>query len=82
MNWNIYIHQALFAFHAYLHSRLGTTPFYLQYRVEPILPSTSIVSKSVTQVEITEVAKHCQKHVLILEKYRFDMQDKYYEAMK
>ena len=30
MDWDIYICQVLFVFHAHPHSRLGTTPFYLQ----------------------------------------------------
>ena len=81
-NWDIYIRQALFAFHAHPHSRLGTTPFYLQHGVEPVLPSTSITSKPVTRMEIAEATEHRRKHVQNLEKYRSDMQDKYREAMK
>jgi len=51
--WDIYIRQALFAFRAHPHSRLGVTLFYLQYGIEPVLPSMSIVLKLVTCTEIT-----------------------------
>jgi len=40
-NWDLYIRKALFAFHAHFSQRLGCSPFYLQYGVEPVLPSTS-----------------------------------------
>jgi len=81
-NWDMYIRQALFAFHAHQHSRLGTTPFYLQHGVELILPSMSIVSKPVTRIEIAEAAEHRRKHVQNLGKYRSEIQDKYHKGME
>jgi len=81
-DWDIYIRQALFAFHAHPHSRLGVTPFYLQHGIEPVLPSTSVVSKPITRVEIAEAIERRQKHVQDLSKYRSEIQDRYRRAME
>ena len=42
-NWDLYLRRALFAFSAHKNSRLGCSPFYLQYGVEPILPSMATI---------------------------------------
>ena len=81
-DWDVYLPQALFAFHAHPHSRIGMTPFYLQHGVEPVLPSTETISKPITQVEISEAAEHRWKHVQDLSKYRSDAQVKYRQAME
>jgi len=36
--WDEYLPQALHAFHAHKNQRMGCSPFYLQYGVEPVLP--------------------------------------------
>ena len=81
-DWDLYLRQALFAFQAHTNTRLGATPFFLQYGTEPILPSTSIVSNPVTRVEIEEATEHRRKHVQDLSKYRTDAAKKYQEALE
>ena len=43
-DWDLYLRQALFTFHAHTNQRFGTTPFFLQFGVEPVLPSTSVAN--------------------------------------
>jgi len=78
----LYLRQALFAFHAHKNQRLGATPFYLQFGVEPVLPSTSIVNTPVTQVELAEAAEYRREHVQDLSKYRTDSAKKYQAALE
>ena len=81
-DWDIYLRQALFAYHAHAHSRIGATPFYLQHGTEPVLPSTAIVSKPIMNVEIAEALEHRRKHIQDLSKYRSKKQDLYRQAMQ
>jgi hypothetical protein len=69
-NWDEYLSQALLAFHAHKNQRMGCSPFYLQYGVEPVLPHASIVSSSTTALE-REIAKEDRRmRVQNLDKYR------------
>ena len=65
-DWDFYIRQALFAFSAHTNRQLGATPFYLQYGVEPVLPSTTSITESpLTRSERTEAStsqkRACQR---------------------
>jgi len=59
-DWDLYIEHATFAFHAHYNKRVGATPFYLQYGVEPVLPSQhrALQSHPVTGVEKEEERQH------------------------
>ena len=81
-DWDLYLRQALFAFHAHKNRRLGATPFYLQYGVEPVLPSTSIPNTPVTQVELAEAAEYRRHHVQDLSKHRTDAAKKYHTSLE
>ena len=47
-DWDLYLRQAIFAFHAHVNKRLSASPFYLQHGTEPVLLSTSVTSNPVT----------------------------------
>ena len=82
-DWDLYVRQGLFAFHAHYNSRLGCTPFYLQYGIEPKLPSQhSLTSKPLTDVERAKTKENCQQRVKDLGKYRTDAANRYMKAMK
>jgi hypothetical protein len=81
-DWDLYLRQALFAFHAHVNSRHGATSFYLQYGVEPVLPSSSISSKPITRVELDEALEHRRKHIQNLLKHRNEAAEKYKDAMQ
>ena len=74
--------QALFAFHAHKNQRLGATPFYLQYGVEPVLPSTPVAKTPVTQIELEEAAEYRRHYVQDLSKHRTDAAKKYHTALE
>jgi hypothetical protein len=81
-DWDLYLRQALFAFHAHENTRLGTTPFFLQHGVEPVLPSTSIERFPITPLELAEATDHRRKHVQNLRQYRAEAAEKYTAALK
>ena len=81
-DWDLYLRQALFAFHAHTNQRLGSTPFFLQFGVEPVLPSTSVVNTPLTRVELAEATEHRQKHVQDLSKYRTEAAERYRTALE
>ena len=81
-DWDLYLRQALFAFHAHKNQRLGSTPFYLQFGVEPILPSTAIANNPVTRVELAEAVEYRRGHVQDLSKHRTDAAKKYHAALE
>jgi len=81
-NWDLYLRQALFAFHAHKNERLGATPFYLQYGVEPVLPSTSVAKTPITQIELEEAAEYRRRHVQDLTKHRTEAAKKYHAALE
>lgn len=69
-NWYEYLPQALLAFHSHKNQRMGCSPFYLQYGMEPVLPHASIVSSSTTALE-RQIAKEDRRaSVQNLDKYR------------
>src|SRR5579859_7287815 len=69
-DWDLYLPQALLAFHAHRNQRLGCSPFYLQYGIEPVLPHESLITSPVTMIE-REIAKNDRRtKVHDLEKYR------------
>ena len=69
-DWDLYLPQALLAFHAHRNRRFGCSPFYLQYGIEPILPHESLITSPVNMIE-REIAKHDRRtKVQNLEKYR------------
>ena len=80
-DWDLFLRQAVFAFHAHKNQRLGATPFYLQFGVEPVLPSTSFASSPATRVELTEAAEYRREHVQDLSKHRTDAANKYLTAL-
>jgi transposase InsO family protein len=80
--WDEYIPQALLAFHAHRNQRMGCSPFYLQYGIEPVLPHSSIVSSPTTTLE-REVAKHDRRtRVQNLDKHRTEAADRYRAALE
>jgi len=82
MNWDLYLRQAVFAFHAHTNKRTGSSPFYLQHGVEPILPSTAFVSEPITRLELAEATEARRKYVQNLDKYRSDAQKRYQTALE
>ena len=81
-DWDLYLRQALFAFHAHINQRLGSSPFFLQFGVEPVLPSTTVVNAPLTRVELAEAAEYRREHVQDLSKYRVDAAKKYQAALE
>jgi hypothetical protein len=77
-NWDEYLDQALLAFHPHKNQRIGCSPFYLQYGVEPVLPHASIVSSSTTAPE-REIAKEDRQN---LDKYRTEAAQRYRDALE
>ena len=81
-DWDLYLPQALLAFHAHKNQRLGCSPFYLQYGIEPILPHESMITSPVTLIE-REIAKHDRRtKVQNLDKYRTEAADRYRAAIE
>ena len=82
-DWDLYIRQDLFVFHAHYNSQLGCTLFYLQYGIEPIFSSQhSLTSKPLTNVERMQSKQDRQQRVKNLNKYRTDAANRYMTAMK
>ena len=80
--WDQYLPQALLAFHAHKNQRVGCSPFYLQYGVEPVLPHTSIVTAPSTQLE-REIAKQDRRtKVKDLDKHRTEAAERYRTALE
>ena len=80
--WDEYLPQALLAFHAHRNQRMGCSPFYLQYGVEPVLPHSSIISSPATALE-REVAKHDRRNrVQDLDKHRTEAANRYRVALE
>ena len=52
-DWDLYIQQALFAFYAHTNACFGASPFFLQYGVEPVLPSQSVGPTTIAPSETT-----------------------------
>jgi hypothetical protein len=81
-DWDLYLRQALFAFHAHTNKRTGSSPFFLQYGVEPVLPSTSLANTPLTRVELAEAVEYRRGHVEDLSKHRTDAAKKYHAALE
>ena len=80
--WDQHLPQAMLAFHAHKNNRLGCTPFFLQYGVEPVLPHLSIITSPVTRLE-REIAKHDRRtKVQDLRKYRTEAAERYRTAIE
>jgi hypothetical protein len=80
--WDQYLPQALLAFHAHKNQRVGCSPFYLQYGVEPVLPHTSIVTAPSSQLE-REIAKQDRRtRVQNLDKHRTEAAERYRNALE
>ena len=72
----------MFAFHAHINQRLGSTPFFLQFGVEPVLPSTSVINTPLTRVELAEATEHRREHVQDLSKHRTEAAKNYQAALE
>jgi transposase InsO family protein/uncharacterized protein (UPF0335 family) len=83
-NWDLYVRKALFAFHAHVNQRIGCSPFYLQYGIEPVLPSTSetLLEVPLTNVEQETAKLARQEYVQDLRKYRTEAADRYRMALE
>jgi len=82
-NWDEYIRQAVFAFHAHVNRRTGQSPFFLQFGVEPTLPSTvSAGNAPITRVELEEAAQHRREHVQNLSRFRTEAAEKYHASLE
>lgn len=83
-NWDRYLRKALFAFHSHTNSRLGCSPFYLQYGVDPVLPSSATIQQEVplSNVELEEARLARKTYVQNLQKYRTDAANKYRTALE
>ena len=81
-DWDLYLREALFAFHAHVNHKTGASPFFLQYGVEPVLPSTSTTANPITRVELAEAVEHRRKHVQDLSKYRTDAAERYQAGLR
>ena len=75
-DWDLYVKQALFAYHAHYNPRVGATPFYLQYGVEPVLPSQQFLNEPLSRVERAEVKQNRREHVKDLNKYQTEAAEK------
>jgi hypothetical protein len=56
---------------------MGASPFFLQYGVEPVLPSTSTTAAPISRVELAEAVEYRRKHVQDLSKHRTEAAEKY-----
>src|SRR5271154_1047892 len=81
-DWDLYLRQALFAFHAHTNKRLGSSPFFLQYGVEPVLPSTALTNTPLSRVELAEALEYRRGHVQDLSKHRTEAAKKYHAALE
>ena len=81
-DWDLYLREALFAFHAHVNHKTGASPFFLQYGVEPILPSTSTTTDPITRVELAEAVEYRRKHVQDLSKYRTEAAERYQAGLR
>src|SRR4030095_617368 len=79
VNWDLYLRKALFAFHAHTNSRLGCFPFFLQYGVDPVLPSSATIQQEapLSEVELENARVARKTYVQNLQKYRTEAADKY-----
>ena len=78
-NWDQYLRRALFAFHAHTNVRLGCSPFFLQYGVDPVLPSSATIQQEapLSNVELEDACVARKTYVQNLQKYRTDAAEKY-----
>ena len=83
-NWDQYLRKALFAFHAHSNARLGCSPFFLQYGVEPVLPSSATIRQEapLTNVELENARVTRKTYVQNLQKYRTDAAEKYLAGLE
>ena len=80
--WDKYLPQVLLLFHAHKNQRVGCSPFYLQYGVEPVLPHASIVTSPISALQ-HEIAKQDRKtKVKDLDKYRTEAAEHYRIALE
>ena len=77
-NWDQYLRKAHFAFHAHTNSRLGCSLFYLQYGVNPVLPSSATIQQEapLSDVELENARVARKTYVQNLQKYHTDAADK------
>ena len=80
--WDEYLPQALLAFHAHRNQRMGCSPFYLQYGVEPVLPHSSIISSPATALEREIAEQDRRNRVQDLDKHRTEAADRYRAALE
>jgi hypothetical protein len=80
-DWDSHLQRALFAFHAHTNKRLGASPFFLQFGIEPTLPMTATIATPITNVDIAK-AKERRKQVQDLSKYRTEAAEKYRKAIE
>jgi len=76
-DWDLYLREALFEFHAHVNHKTGASPFFLQYGVEPVLPSTSTTTTPITRIELAKAVEYRREHVQDLSKYRTAAAEKY-----
>lgn len=83
-NWDQYLRRALFAFHAHTNARLGCSPFFLQYGVDPVLPSSATIQQEapLSDVELEEARTARKTYVQDLQKYRTGAVDKYHAGLE
>ena len=80
--WDNYLPQALLAFHAHKNQRVGCSPFYLQYGIEPVLPHASIVTSPITALEREITKQDRRTKVKDLDKYRTEAAERYRVALE
>ena len=81
-DWDVHLRQALFAFHAHTNRRQGATPFFLQYGVEPMLPTTSVAVTPITRLERAEASETRKQYVQDLQQHRTEAAEKYKAALE
>ena len=76
--------RAVFAYQVHHNRRLGASPFYLAYGIEPTLPSesTSTLTEPISPTELEEIHQHRRNHIQNLGKYRTEAAEKYREAYR
>ena len=74
----------MFAFSTHKNTRLEYSPFYLQYSIESVLPSTIIIVQeiSLTNIKLKTAWLERRTHVQNLQQYRTNAAEKYRRAIE
>jgi len=82
--WDDNLDRAVFAYQAHHNQRLGASPFYLAYGIEPTLPSesTSTLNEPILPTELEDIHHHRREYIQNLGQYRTEAAEKYRRAYR